>query len=53
LLQIGNDMQNPFENKEDDVPMTALTRGIEIDLRDGLGDVHGLQPVQPVDGILW
>lgn len=53
LLQIGNDMQNPFENKEDDVPMTALTRGIEIDLRDGLGEAHGLQPVQPVDGILW
>lgn len=53
LLQIGNDMQNPFENKEDDVPLTALTRGIEIDLRDGLGEAHGLQPMQPVDGILW
>lgn len=53
LLQIGNDMQNPFENKEDDVPMSALTRGIEIDLRDGLGEAHDLQPVQPVDGILW
>lgn len=53
LLQIGNDIQNPFENAEDDVPLTTLTRGIEIDLRDGLGEAHGLEPVKPVDGILW
>ncbi|KAF1005997.1 MAG: hypothetical protein GAK28_02905 [Luteibacter sp.] len=53
LLQIGNDMQNPFENLEDDVPLTTLTRAIEIDLRDGLGESHGLEPVKPVDGILW
>ena len=53
LLQIGNDMQNPFENLEDDVPLTTLTRAIEIDLRDGLGEKHGLEPVKPQDGILW
>jgi ion channel-forming bestrophin family protein len=53
LLQIGNDMQNPFENLEDDVPLTTLTRGIEIDLRDALGEAHGLEPGKPVDGILW
>jgi putative membrane protein len=53
LLQIGNDIQNPFEDSEDDVPLTTLTRGIEIDLRDALDDAHGLQPVKPVDGILW
>jgi len=53
LLQIGNDMQNPFENLEDDVPLTTLTRGIEIDLRDALGETHGLEPAKPVDGILW
>ncbi|KAG9575227.1 hypothetical protein KCV01_g17907, partial [Aureobasidium melanogenum] len=52
LLQIGNDMQNPFENLEDDVPLTTLTRAIEIDLRDGLGEKHGLEPVKPQDGIL-
>ncbi|QAU25551.1 hypothetical protein EO087_14540 [Dyella sp. M7H15-1] len=33
MLQMGNDLQNPFENREDDVPMTAITRTIEIDLR--------------------
>lgn len=53
LLQIGNDMQNPFENLEDDVPLTTLTRGIEIDLRDALGESHGLEPAKPIDGILW
>jgi putative membrane protein len=53
LLQIGNDMQNPFENLEDDVPLTTLTRGIEIDLRDALGETHGLEPAKPIDGILW
>jgi putative membrane protein len=53
LLQIGNDIQGPFDNDENDVPMTTLTRAIEIDLRDGLGEKHGLQPVQVVDDILW
>lgn len=53
LLQIGNDIQNPFENLEDDVPLTTITRGIEIDLRDTLGEAHGLEPAKPVDGILW
>ncbi|KJV37202.1 bestrophin family protein [Luteibacter yeojuensis] len=52
LLQIGNDIQNPFENADDDVPLTTLTRAIEIDLRDMLGEVHGLKPVQPEDGVL-
>lgn len=52
LLQIGNDMQNPFENVDDDVPLTTLTRSIEIDLRDGLGESHGLEPVKPDDGVL-
>lgn len=33
--------------------MTTLTRSIEIDLRDGLGERHGLEPVKPVNGILW
>lgn len=53
LLQIGNDMQNPFENTENDVPLTTLTRNIEIDLRDGLGEAHGLKPAPIEDGVLW
>ncbi len=52
LLQIGRDMQNPFENRENDVPLSAMTRTIEIDLRDCLGEAHGLKPLQPEHGVL-
>ncbi|WP_118182538.1 bestrophin family protein [Paraburkholderia phosphatilytica] len=53
LLQIGNDMEHPFDNTVNDVPMSALTRVIEIDLRDGLSDAHELKPMQPEKGVLW
>ena len=53
LLQIGNDMQAPFANTENDVPLTSLTRSIEINLRDGLGEAHSLKPVDVENGVLW
>ncbi|WP_206997521.1 bestrophin family protein [Trinickia mobilis] len=53
LLQIGNDMEHPFSNTVNDVPLTAITRTIEIDLRDSLGDAHELKPVQAEQGVLW
>ncbi|WP_458070910.1 bestrophin family protein [Rhodanobacter sp. BL-MT-08] len=53
LLQIGNDMQAPFANTENDVPMTSLTRSIEIVLRDGLDEAHQLKPVDVENGVLW
>jgi len=53
LLQIGNDMQAPFANTENDVPLTTLTRSIEINLRDGLGETHRLKPVDVENGVLW
>lgn len=53
LLQIGNDMQNPFSNTENDVPMTTLARTIEIDLLDGLSEVHSIKPVQVENDVLW
>lgn len=53
LLQIGTDMQSPFSNDENDVPLTALTRSIEIDLRDALQESHGLKPVKVQNGVLW
>jgi ion channel-forming bestrophin family protein len=53
LLQIGNDMEHPFSNTVNDVPLTAITRTIEIDLRDSLGEAHELKPVQPEKGVLW
>jgi putative membrane protein len=53
LLRIGGDMEQPFSNTVNDVPMTTLTRAIEIDLRDGIGDRHDLKPVPPEKGVQW
>lgn len=53
LLQIGDDMKNPFSNTENDIPLSTLTRAIEIDLRDGLAESHGLTPVPARNGIAW
>jgi len=52
LLQSGNDLQNPFEDSVNDVPMSSMTRGIEIDLRDGLGERHQLLPFPIEAGVL-
>jgi ion channel-forming bestrophin family protein len=52
LLQSGNDLQDPFEDGVNDVPMTAVTRGIEIDLRDGLRENHELRPFPIEAGVL-
>ena len=51
-VKLGNELKNPFENKPNDTPMTALCRTIEIDLRQQLGEEEVPAPVQPVDGIL-
>ncbi len=53
LLRIGDDLAEPFSNKVHDVPMTTVTRSIEIDLLDSLGDSHGLSPLHPEHGVLW
>ena len=36
--RIGRRTEDPFENKFEDVPMTAICRNIEIDLRQQLGE---------------
>ena len=52
VLQIGDDLVDPFAGKLHDVPLTAMTRTIEIDLLEALGD-PAPQPVVPVSGVLW
>jgi putative membrane protein len=49
---IGDNSEDPFENYIHDVPMTALCRSIEIDLREMIGETHLLQKLQPVNDIL-
>lgn len=49
---VGDSSEDPFENFMNDVPMTALTRTIEIDLRQMLGETDLPPKVQAVNDIL-
>lgn len=51
--RIGDDLQNPFDNMVHDVPLSALTRTIEIDLEEMIGRRDTPKPLQPVDHVLW
>ena len=50
--RLGSELKNPFENRANDTPMTALCRTIEIDLRQQLGESDLPEPIEPVDGVL-
>jgi putative membrane protein len=50
--QLGASLKNPFENQDNDTPMTALCRTIEIDLRQMLGETEIPPPVEPRRGVL-
>jgi len=50
--QLGASLKNPFENEDNDTPMTALCRTIEIDLRQQLGETEIPPPIEPVGGVL-
>jgi putative membrane protein len=53
LDKIGRDLEDPFDNKIHDIPLTAITRTIEINLRQMLGE-NGVPKVSvPVNGVLW
>lgn len=53
LDQIGRDLEDPFEGTAHDVPMSAITRTIEVDLRQMLGEQEAPRPLAPVNGVLW
>jgi putative membrane protein len=50
--QLGASLKNPFENLDNDTPMTALCRTIEIDLRQQLGETDLPPPIEPLGGVL-
>lgn len=52
MEMIGDYSENPFEGLWNDVPITALCRTIEIDLRQIIGDADVPPALQPVDDIL-
>lgn len=53
LDKIGRDLEDPFDNKIYDVPLTSITRTIDINLRQLLGEQELPPPEQPIRGVLW
>jgi ion channel-forming bestrophin family protein len=52
MEKIGESSENPFEGSPNDVPITTISRNIEIDMMDILGVAHSLQPVKPQHNIM-
>jgi putative membrane protein len=52
LSRISLLLENPFGLRPNDLPLTSLSRVIEIDLRDALGEEDVPRPLQPEAGIL-
>ena len=52
LDRIGRDLEAPFALTVHDVPLSSITRTIEIDLRQMLGDEDVPQPLVPVGNVL-
>jgi ion channel-forming bestrophin family protein len=53
LDKIGRDLEDPFDNRVNDIPLTSITRTIEINLRQMLGETDVPPSITPVNGVLW
>lgn len=53
MEKVGSNSEDPFEGRINDVPMTALCRTIEIDLRDMLNEDSLPEKVTAQDNILY
>ena len=49
---VGDYSENPFEGMGNDIPMYALTRTIEIDLLEMIGEKKLPPPVEAINGVL-
>lgn len=52
MEKIGDYSENPFEGTYNDVPITNISRGIEIDLREMIQDTNIPKPIEPENGFL-
>jgi putative membrane protein len=52
LERIAIILQDPFENNPSDIPVTAIARNIEIDLKQMIGDANVPNPINPVRNYL-
>lgn len=53
LETVGREIEAPFENTVHATPMTSISRSIEINLRQIIGERGVPAEVQPVDGFLY
>jgi putative membrane protein len=52
MEKIGDYSENPFEGTYNDVPITQISRGIEIDLLEMINDENIPEPVKEINGFL-
>ena len=52
LEQVGESTENPFEGSANDVPISQISRTIEIDLREMLGETDLPPAIAPVNNIV-
>lgn len=52
LEQVGESTENPFEGGANDVPISQMSRTIEIDLREMLGETDLPPAIQPKNNIV-
>lgn len=51
MERIGETSENPFEGSANDVPITTIARGIEIDILEMLDIKHDLKPIEVQNGV--
>jgi putative membrane protein len=49
LDALGDEIEEPFGSANNDLPLDAMCRTIEIDLRESLGDGDIPAPLRPVN----
>jgi putative membrane protein len=52
MEMIGDYSENPFEGTYNDIPITTISRSIEIDLREMLNDTNIPKPIPAQDGFM-
>lgn len=52
LEQVGESTENPFEGNANDVPISQMSRTVEIDIREMLGETDLPQALQPQNNIV-
>ena len=53
LDRIGTDLEDPFDNRIYDVPLTSITKTIDVNLRQLLGETQLPPAEKPIHGVLW